>query len=186
MINETYFVMDISLPDKKSDWDVIIARYEKEILIKLLGYPLYSEFISGLAEETPLQKWLDLRNGADFSFEYKGKTISTHWNGLINDEKISLLAYYVYYKYRYNTIINTTSIGDVVGKSENSEKVSDVPKLVYAWNEMVSLYGHTLDSFSNDNKTYYNSDPSAYNFLLAKEYENWEFTRLDYQNSFGL
>ena len=35
-----------------------IAPYQKEVLIKLLGFDLYLQFEAGLSVETPEQKWI--------------------------------------------------------------------------------------------------------------------------------
>ena len=82
LIDTTYFVGDISLPvstnsNISSNLTNSITRYEDEILKKLLGYELWRDFKAGIAEDEPDQKWIDLRDGAEFSFEYWGHTITT-------------------------------------------------------------------------------------------------------------
>lgn len=190
IINTSYFIQDIAIPNmdrNPNGFNTAIDRYEKEVLISLLGYRLYTSFIAGINEKTPDQKWLDLRDGKDFSFELSSRTVYTRWNGFKNVDKISLIAYYVYYKYRYNLLTQVAGIGDVIGKSENSDKVSDIPKLVEAWNTMIDLYGPTKN-FNGEEYLTYNDYPSAYNFLNAhrETYENWEFHPLKYINRFGL
>jgi len=196
MIDTSYFIQDIALPnlDKVSNSiGTAITRYEKEILVKLLGYELWKEFNDAIEAGDPIdQKWLDLRDGADFQLEYNGKTYNLHWNGLDNAEKVSILSYYVYFKFRENTNVITTGIGDQKGKGENSVSVDDYPKMVNAWNEMVNLYGHIPKEYhgfwSMDNLRVYNSMPSAYNFLFANKdtYSDWLFQPIAYKNRFDV
>jgi len=49
--------------------DSIITESEEEYLIALLGDDLYYNFITGLAEATPLQKWTFLRDGGYYKVE---------------------------------------------------------------------------------------------------------------------
>lgn len=200
LIDTTYFVRDINVPLSSNNalnetFTNAIARYEDEILKALLGYTLWKQFKDGLEETSPAQKWLDLRDGAEFSYTLFGHTISTKWNGLVNDDKISLIAYYVYYKHRANTETFYTGLGEKKAKGENSIAVSPVHKLVWAYNSMIDLYGalpgrvRQISTFLNaDNYVHYNDAPSAYNFLLANKanYTGWVFKPLKKVNAFGI
>jgi hypothetical protein len=195
LIDNTYFVGDIALPnlgEVPNTFQDTMDRYEEESLKSLLGYQLYNAFIAGIAEETPDQKWLDLRDGVEFTFDFCGETITQKWNGLINAEKVSLISYYVYYQYRYENISTTTSINDVQGMPENATKVNDTRKMVYAWDKGLNLYGEIASwfFFSKYSNTYefYTDEPSAYNFLNANraDYDNWVFTPLLRLNEFGI
>jgi hypothetical protein len=206
LIDSTYFVKDIAIPNIDefvNTFQSEIELYEKEVLRSLLGYRLWKEFTDALAGGDPIdQKWLDLRDGAEFSFEVDGVTVNTKWEGLINSDKRSLIAYYVYCKSRENGLSTTTSINDVVGIPENAEKVNNSSKLVTAWNNFIKLYGsldwYVLQSgyysgllgFNKYDTTYsyYNDHPSAYNFLNANRanYDNWEFQPIDKLNRFDL
>lgn len=193
LIDSSYFVGDIQLPNLDeidNTFDDVIAKYEKEVLTKLLGYRLYNEFIAALGTETPDAKWIDLRDGATFQFDFCGNTIHREWNGLANEELISLIAYYVYYQYRNDTLGTTTSISDVIGIPENAEQINDSRKMTKAWNRGVNLYGLAPKSFDSHSTTYnhYNDIASAYNFLLANQddYTNWEFTPIYRLNEFGI
>jgi hypothetical protein len=194
MIDTSYFIQDISIPNLDKVTNSIttaISRYEKEILINLLGYELYNEFVTELAG-SPAQKWLDLRDGADFELEFNGRTYSLHWNGLVNDDKVSLISYYVYYKYRENNITVTTGVGEARGKAENSVIVDDIPKMVNAWNSMVDLYGYIPKvyhyTWTMDYLRAYTPIASAYNFLWANrvDYPTWVFEPIAYKNRFDL
>ena len=204
LIDTTYFVRDINVPLSSNTalntlFTNAILRYENEILKKLLGYNLWKEFtdaISAATELSPLaEKWVYLRDGADFSFDLNGQTINTHWNGLINSDKISLIAYYVYYQHRINHETEYMGIGEISSTSENAKRVSPLIKLVRVHNQMLDLYGKVpilvRKNYSfQDNTLYqhYDSNPSAYNFLLANKetYSNWVFTPIGNVNSFGI
>jgi len=203
-IDYNYFINDINLPlgsktELRTAINNAIDDYEPEILKKLLGYTLWKALIADLdGDGNPqTQIYTDLVNGAEFSFTYEGHTINTKWEGLRNtDTYKSLLSYYVYYQYRRNSGTNSSGMTELVNKPENADIVSPVYKLTRAWNRMVDLYGQTPLKYF-DSKTYflnqsnyehYNTEPSAYNFLLANvsNYSDWVFTPIRKINSFGL
>lgn len=204
LIDTTYFVNDLNVPlssnaTLNSVFTEAIARYENEILKDLLGYTLWKEFTDAVAAATiqsPLaQKWVNLRSGADLEFEFSGNMINTRWNGLLNSDKKSLIANYVYYQHRRNTDSDYTGLGQSKSKSENSVMVSPLPKLVQVYNSMISLYGavpadyRKYKSFLNNaNYIHYNAEPSAYNFLLANRetYSNWVFKPKGKVNVWGI
>lgn len=208
LIDTSYFVKDISIPNLDEIPNSIrtyIERFEKEVLIKLLGRPLYNDFISGLEATTIEQKWIDLRDGADFTFEFDGRQVVERWNGLINQDKVSLISYYVYEKYRRIEKTTTTGVAEVRGKVENSEVVNETQKIITAQNRFIDLYGevrYSIDGINYDyfesqiffdkrSNTYdfYNDWPSAFNFLNSRredDYPNWEFSPIRRLNEFGL
>lgn len=206
-IDASYFIGKIRVPyNEAASTDPLyvqltnaISRYEDEILKKLLGYTLWKEYTDAIAASelevdpvTLADKWSALRDGAEFSFEWNGHTITDKWNGFLNSEKISLIANYVYYQHRSNTETSYTGSGEKLSKGENSANANAEPKLVKAWNEMVNLYGKTPRQLINkkyfmdaDNYEHHNAYPSAYNFLLANvsDYEGWIFTPLKFKQS---
>jgi len=199
-IDYTYFINDIGLPVSsntalRTALTEAITAYEEEILKKLLGYTLWKALDADLVDSVPqTQIYIDLVNGAEFTFTYEGYTINTKWEGLVNTAKKSLLAYYTYYQYRRNFVGNATGIAEVVNKPENATVVSPLHKLTRAWNRMVDLYGETPnilfkypDYFLTDsNYEHFNTQPSAYNFLLANsdDYPDWVFTPIRKINRF--
>ena len=194
LIDDSYFIGEISLPNISrwiNTFNQLINKYEKEVLTDLMGYPLYTLFSAGIAEETPDQIWLDIRDGKEFSFEYDGVTVTRKWNGLINADKVSLIAYYCYYKIIFESLTDTTGIGEVLGNPENSVNKDNIAKAVNAWNKFIDLYGYTCGyDFSKFNDTYYTftDRPSAYNFLNANRdiYPTWEFEVKRTINRFGI
>jgi len=205
-IDYTYFIREINIQlNSFSATDPVyaalvnaISRYEDEVLKKALGYALWKEYTDAYAASiaTPptalAQKWSDLKNGAEFSFDYYGHTITEKWVGFTNSDKISLIANYVYYQHRMNIETSNTGIGERKAKGENSVAADAKPKLVKAWNGMVKLYGETPREYiykdyflDNANYEHFDTEPSLYNFLLANlsDYSNWVFTPLKLKHS---
>lgn len=196
LINSDYFINDIALPnleEVQNTFEDVMDRYQEQYMKYLLGYDLYKLFDTTILGGEPYdQIWDDFINGAEFSFEFCGKTVTQMWNGLVNGEEISLLSYFTYYEYRKNNASTTTSINDVQGLPENAVKVNDVPKRSNAHNKGLELYGEIplfagFDKYS-DTYEYYNDEPSAYNFLNANraDYPTWRFKPLGRTNSFGI
>ena len=175
-----------------------IVRYEDEILKSLLGYSLWKEYKAGISVETPDEKWTNLRDGAEFSFDLDGDTIITKWEGFENTQKVSLIAYYVYYQYRKYGETQFTGLGEKSQTGENSTDADFQNKMVWIQKEMVRLYGATpsrlmrrnmAQCFRNlTNYDFYNDEPSAYNFLLANKdvYPNWVFKPIKKDNYLGI
>jgi hypothetical protein len=196
LISNSYFVGDIALPNLDevvNSFDNTIERYEEEVMRKLLGTQLYDTFKTIVDAGTPYPApWDDFINGAEFTFEFNGNTIVQKWNGLVNSDLISLISYYIYYQYRYENLSTTTSINDVQGISENSIKVNDARKMVYAWNKGLRLYGEFPGwNFFNKYDTvyeFYTDEPSAFNFLNANrvDFADWVFDPLNRHNEFGI
>jgi len=97
IIDKTYFKGLLSVnkanATEQLNLDDNISKYEKKYLEMALGSELYDAFITGLAETTPDQKWIDLRDGATYSIiDNNGITRTIKWNGLINTEKQSFIA----------------------------------------------------------------------------------------------
>jgi len=156
IIDNTYFVRGLSLPvdEIASELNSYIVSLEPEILNKILGYSLTKAFLAGLETETESedeftefegesfedetsieQKWLDLRDGAEFV--YSGKTYK--WMGFANTEKKSIIANYVYVKFTTETAVNVTGTGAGIIQKENSVKVDNRQAQVRAWNEMIDM-----------------------------------------------
>lgn len=175
LIDKTYFTAEINIPD--SDYNnltALITRYEKEILMKLLGYELWS-LVDAYDVSTSPQRIKDLVEGK----EYTVGDYTIKWNGLKNTDKISLIAYYVFYWYLRNITTQTTTLGETGAKVENASMSSPVQRLSGAWHRLLTLYG-----FSNQDSLI----PSAYNFLSEHEsdYTEWVFTDIGSVNSFDL
>ena len=175
-IDTSYFVGDLEIPNVaqapiKLEVENSIKIYEREVLIALLGYPMYKEYLA--APVVVGDKWYKLINGEEFTFTVDGEEVTVYWEGLKGFEKKSLIAYYVYFMHRRKKSSYMAGIGtEVEAESENSEKTNLAEKLIWIWNEFVKMYG---DSCVEDQHE--NVDPSAYNYLLAKasDFTNWKF-----------
>ena len=137
IIDNTYFIRGLSLPvdEISGQLNGYILSLEPEILNKILGYSLTKEFLDGLDETTVVQKWLDLRDGAEFI--YAGKTYK--WMGFANAEKKSILANYIYVKFTTETAVNVTGTGAGITQKENSIRVDNRQAQVRVWNEMIEM-----------------------------------------------
>ena len=194
LIDSTYFKGDILLTNKTdlaTDISEAIARYEKEILISLLGYKTYKQLVA-----TPtVEPYKSLIEGAEFELTFDGITQLLKWNGLKNSDKESLIAFYTYYKYQERNFVKPSAIGTVKAKAENSETVTPVWKMVNAWNEMIKLYGEfdnlwfaqsCTTIIQPDGGLVFNNEPSAFNYLSANVelFPDWIFTPLRPINPF--
>ena len=200
-IDSTYFTGEIAVPSASSETSLTqaITQYEKEILLKLLGYKLYSLLIADLSNGAPVtQKYIDLVNGKEFTLTYQGADYLVKWEGLINSSKISILSYYTFYKYVERNI--TSFYGTGVSTSNVQEgwsRVSPEMKMIHAWERMRELYGKFPPEYKKYNdhpllgtnlSTVFDLSGSAYNFLLTNkaDYPDWVFTPLWNMNKFGI
>ncbi len=175
LIDSTYFINDINLPIGKYDNTAsFITKFEKKFLVRVFGYTLY-KLIAAYDIAHPAyseQRIRDIIEGKEFiesPFTYK-------WNGLINTDLISPIAYYIYYCYQEQKQTHTGSSGET---TKDSIDISySVTKMISAWNKMVDLTG---------TKNAYNID-SLYYFMTknAETYPEWEFKDFEKLNSFGI
>jgi len=200
-IDYTYFTGDIHISNPSNDNQLLqaIDQYEKEILIKLLGYELYALLQADLTDGEPqTQIYIDLVDGAAFTHEFGGEEISLRWEGLRNSLKISLISYYVFFRFVERNI--TPYYGDGISfapKGKDWERAEPVNKLCYVWEKMRELYGvipmqyksaFKYPVLGSDLGYVFNTLPSAYNFLYANkdDYPTWRFTPLWNINAFGI
>jgi hypothetical protein len=101
-----------------------IARYEEEFLRKLLGDRLYEAYSEGIAAETPLQIWSDLKS-----------RIYGERGGF----KFSPAANYVYFFIQTHAVSKTAMTGEIKFKGDHSVNVSPARKMVTAWNGMCDM-----------------------------------------------
>lgn len=151
-IDKTYFFGELILSgvqdtEGAAALQLIIDSREEELLKRLLGYPLWKAYTTGIAVDPGTeQKWLDLRNGK----EYTGSNgVLTKWPGLrftVGTMKHSLIANYVYWNYiRDNHTFTTGS-----GEKKSPVEINALPtaKLNRAWNQMVD-WNFQLNDFLN-------------------------------------
>jgi hypothetical protein len=124
-IDASYFVGELNIPNsdqapviERITW--FIEKYEPDFLQKLMGYPLYKAFLTGINVVTPSVpdiKWINILYGTEY-IDLRGET--QKWKGLIvTDNPIyNLSGGYVYKKPQYLTAGQT--VGLAVGASAAS------------------------------------------------------------------
>lgn len=151
VIDTSYFFGELSISQPTATLQMLIDSRESELLTKLLGYELNKLYTAGIAAGSPAQKWLDLRDGKEYT---TGGGVLTKWPGLrftVGTAKKSLVANYVYWFYLLDNITFTTPSGQK--KSELPVNALPDHKMIRAWNEMVNwnfqlntfLLNHTAD-----------------------------------------
>lgn len=178
-IDTSYFVHDINVPTGSNlvatnTLTTLISTYEPKVLKELLGYELYALTLT--ESSTRMTRLIE---GYEYTISYNGRDQKVKWNGLKNSEKISLIAYYVYYWYKRINNVHTANVGTVKPDQENSMIASPNQQIGNAWYQMRELYGYCGQS---------ELAPSAYNFLKKYEsdYPEWIFKDIGEINMFGL
>lgn len=175
LTDSTYYVLDCNIPE--GTYNTIsehITRYEGEILRQLLGYDL-AKLVLAYDSETSPQRIIDLVEGKEYTIgDYTVK-----WNGLLNSDKVSLLAYYVYIQYLRNYHETFQNVGIVVSTVENSQVITPGGKIQAAGARLRELAGYQCQD------SYY---PSLRNFLLNHEsdYPEWLWNEYKVENLFNL
>ena len=154
------FVGSINIPNLEKDIQgfetVYNTPYQKEILVKLFGFDLYTTFEAGLLEDPILQKWTDLKNGSTYLVNEIKKE---------NPGLKKLVANYVYCKWLTINYEQLTGLGSINSNSENATIISPENKIVNAWNEMIKLYYQVYDFMYNNQTDYPNCDTEELRIL---------------------
>lgn len=179
LITATDFDFDqipYNIPDHKTDAAVVTEEFSQYvddkiewILKKILGIGLYDDFVADLAEDYPAQKFLDLRNGKNYSIS----DVEYEWVGMVK-----LLTPFIYAMWLRDTYDNHSKNGIVVAKNENSEFVSPSLRIVLAWNKFAAMLGTDCSSKN-----------TLYGFLKLNyedDYSNWVFDNPGTMNRFNL
>lgn len=192
------FKIDIALPlnvpqvidSLNNDY---IQKYQKEILIKLLGYTLYLQFDVGLSVASPAQKWLDLRDGCTYQdYDDNGVLQYVEFKGCKE-----IVKYYVYFFFLNDLQNKITPAGAIKQTLENAEVTNTTFKLFNGLEKLHELYGRNysttkkyfstsdlMNNYKQCNISNYKLIGSAYNFitrqneLIVDTYPNWNFTEL--------
>lgn len=190
LIDISYFKGALKIPNIDKDPTAFeqnyIAVYEAEILTKLLGNSLYQLLIANYVSGTP-SIYVDLVEGKTYDVEINEKTYSVKWNGLINSEKISLIAYYVYFKYLEQNYQQLTGLGVIQANSENANIVSPNAKMVWANNECSKLAG-SYPYISDGDVTANTLEPSLFYFIANNltDYPDFFYTPFNKINVLGI
>lgn len=151
LIDETYFIQDITIPTT-DNLDVVgtdntlsqfIDKYARLLLKNALGITLFNLFDESLEngelKEDADQKWKDLVNGKTYTDNGSTKV----WKGLLFTEGVfkgSVLAHYTYYHWYLWQMSQISNFGEVKGSTVNAISVNETTKLVQIWNEFIQMY----------------------------------------------
>jgi len=164
---------EYKIPNQSESADLLgfIEQKEDELLIDLLGVDLYNEIMDGLEDSAPEQKFLDLLNGSEYTFN----GVTYKWRGLVD-----LLQPAIYSMWINVGSFKFTNIGWVQNSpQENSTAIDFTEQFTVAyWNkycEKVGLRQSQKNSFYGYMKTVEDDFDSEWIFTLPKT-----------QNRFGL
>ena len=188
--------LKLAIHDSKAvDFNNIVTEYQETYLQKLLGEYLYQLFIAAIDGGSPEQKWVDLRDGADFTVSYNGSDLILKWLGLKN-----MLKYFMFFEYKKQNVSTDTITGESKKQNLNSVFALESRKMNDSFNKGLKLYGldynyiainksqsytpNYYNKYKNSNSIYpcRNSGgkmtnmllesskiyPSAYNFITTK------------------
>lgn len=156
------FILNEALPiDTLGDaLQKYINKYEPIILTRVLTYQLYKEFNTGISAETPDEKWTNLLNGAEYTYENELK----YFEGV----KI-VIVNYVYFKYIKEQSQSNSGVGIKKVTTENSTDTDATFKQVFSYNEMVDINEQLKEFMSvNDNV-----------------YDNYKYTEINKVNEYN-
>ena len=129
-----------------------INKYEEEFLISAFGFEFYQDFKqyigdSGLSSSAP-DIYKKLVNGT--SYELNGETY--YFKGLVENNKISMIADYIYYNYMMDNVLQNSEFGTIAIDNKVGVKVPSTPKMNNAYNRFLTKLqgvkkrtGRTLD-----------------------------------------
>lgn len=163
IIDKTYFIGEINLPtdnvSRVNKLQVYIDSAQKTYLKYALGYELYKLFIAELPTPSSA-RFTAILEGSDFTNVVT--TYEDHWDGLVNTELESMLAYFAYFEYTEGVYISESGNGTTSSLFENSDRVVPISKQVNAYNKGLEQYC------------------KLYDYLYANEttYPEWEHTTL--------
>lgn len=168
IIDSTIFNGDINIPNRvnvdiKALIELTIDEREPQLLTELLGYGFYKDLMTGLAVGSPLQKWIDLRDGKDYTVD----TITYHYAGIKN-----MIANYVWFWFMRAATTNTTGIGQILPIGENGISTAPLTKMVESWNK-VKDYSVNMVHFLNNNVSDYPEWETVDSYCWDKWYNNF-------------
>ena len=167
LIDHTYFAGEQNIPNadrtdmsERIQW--LILKHEPALLRDVLGVEMYDDLQANPGN------YAGLLNGEAYT---NARGTKRYWPGLKSSSglyKQSLIASYVYYYWLRDSATNTTGVGEVKAESENSVRVSSVPKQVRAWNEAVRGIEELMCYLEANKATYTLWDASRVRSLSSK------------------
>jgi len=159
------------------NFDIFRADQEAVILKSLLGISLYQDFINGIAEDYPEQKWVDLNAGKTYQVD----GLTYEWAGFLGRNGALVPA--IYAEWLRATYDNHTGVGITVSRVENAEKISPSLRISRAQTNFKNLVGwQAKNGFAANFKN------TLYGFLIinAVDYPNLVWTDPGSINIFDL
>lgn len=162
--------------DRNNSFLTFVGDEEAKVLKLILGLRLYNEFIAGLEEDYPEDKWLNLRDGAEYEigddlYEWKGLTTR---NGAIVP--------YIFSQWLRAGYDSYTENGVVIASNENSEVIDPSLRVSRAYNSFADMIGHKKLLCKEKN--------TLYGFLTCEanvaDYESLKFGDVGTVNIFDL
>ncbi len=221
----TYYKAEIFIPNTQAsasdsltgvvaDVNQFISQYEREALIKTLGFPLYDEFAAEFdvdgndvwtIKPAADQKWKDLLNGKEYTIggdtvNYRGMIFTEPFSGTTLSR--SFIAYYIYYNYLNDNMEDYAGTGITELQAKNATRTSPIPKSIRSWRRFYELVVGSFNQpalienrsgrFGTDWFGTDDTERSLYQFiddqneLIADTYADWKPTQFDNQNQFGI
>jgi hypothetical protein len=139
IIDHTYFVREINIPQLSQpavleNLNLFIEKYEPQFLRAVFGWELAVLIMGYLNTEEVEGVEPDERIG----WLVEGSPLK-QWGGLRNNEKISPLANYIFYRLTDDSVTFLAQVGESTATAENSRRVSNDDRLIFVWNEMVEM-----------------------------------------------
>lgn len=159
-------ILPYNIPNVETNnsFQTYVNEHEADVLKSLMGIVFYTAFVEGLAEPSPEQRWLDLRDGA--TYELKGRTYE--WPGMKK-----MLKPFIYKSWLSDTWDNDTGIGVVQSKAENAQKVSPSKRI---WNAYAAYQAIAGGPCAQEN--------TLYGYLTVEGIEQGTFDD-SFDDSFG-
>ena len=201
LINDTYFVGDISIPKQdapyNADLNLAIKRYEAEYLQMVLGPSLYEYLLFELDQPTLSDRFQKLING-ELYYHPDDVTNLLIWGGLANMDTLKTpIAYYVYAKFVSEGEIKNHSVGTAQLLIENGQRVNPFRNTLRAWDRCIEMTGGHWEQRHESSCVYdlcgINPKPekcsnTLVNYLAvhADDFPRWKFQPLPERNGFNL
>lgn len=178
-----------------------IDRYERECLVKVLGYQLAEAFTMQFTYDPNTgewtftgpkgEEWDELLNGKEYSlngkdYRWRGLTYSVAKWGFGGSQLESPLAYYVYCKFIEDDYLNHTGTGFQKEEAVNSVGRGYARSYAIAFNSFVDgvEFNEGLERQVKPVSLY--DFISDMNSIDPSLYPDWEYQRFRYVNRFGL
>lgn len=179
LIDSTYFVGDLNIPNTDKDYvlerlQYFIEKMERQLLQDILGYELYKPLVAAFdqAEDDSSYTYETRLGNILNGTEYTGQDSRLHkWKGLVyvteSEVKGSLIANYVYWHWLKDQTTQTTGLGESATQAQNSTLTSPTIKMVKVWNEF-AYQVQELFYFLQSNQLSYPEWTSFYKMAAAR------------------